>query len=612
MALKKVWRRSREPEKSKRASRDYDDYANESWAFLISFFRWYPDVMGDIFRSKDAEYEWDLIQRVMIRAFARNQFADITGCRSLTKTTCKMFQKCAENALWLGINSSYYGPSYEQQAELAQAAFSGIMHDYPVLASQYRINHEAASKWEVSTEYGSHITINAIRGKNIHDVTAEEYAQEENPAFDYQEYTSVVLYAVRNVYKVNGVKDPTFINFKQHTITSASSRLSHAYATRCNHLRLMLKHNPNQKAFVMDVPWEVVVLSQMRSYHWAMQRKAESTLNEWMKEMCSRYIGTSDNPAIREEVLAESRCLQLMEEHHCCKDRDNKLRPEDVIYVVGYDVAYEVAQANAKCACVVVKCTKQEEWYKKDKYLKQIVWVEDWEPTEAMIQARRLKQVWSRFCFEGSQTYIVVDGWQYGKSVIEALMQDLGDGLNPLCIYNHDQYTEYELEGALPVIYPIKAGGAGVTDPDSEIIRNAQLQWENHNVQLLIPDEHEGLNAYKTYHRIKDDYADLSIIKPYRKTKELVTQIQNLKLVPSGAGMSERRINKSYQRDSWSATKYVLRFAQILERQYLAKRPIESAWHKLIKGFRKTDDAPVNGKRKGRMVAERMGGRHFE
>jgi len=612
MALKKVWRATRGKAKKDVQEREYDDYITDAWFFLISFFRWYPDVMGDIFRSDEAQYQWELIQRVMIRAFERNQYVDITGCRSATKTTCKIFQKSAHNLMWLGIKSSYYGPSYKQQAELAATAFADLTRDYPVIASHYKIKHEANDNWEIYTQYNSRITINAVRGKNIHDVTAEEYAQEENPAFDHKEYSTVVLYAVRNKYRVGKKEDPNFIKFQQHSITSATSKLNPAYLSRRNHLKLMIAHNPNEKAFVMDIPWEVIVLSQMRSYEWAMQRKADSTASEWMREMCSRYTGSSENPIIREEDLAESRNLLLMEEHHCCKDRDNKIKPKDVIYIVAYDVSYEDSIMNAKCACGVVKCTKQKDWFKRDKYLKQLVWLDDWAPMDAMLQARKLKEIWYRFCYEGSETYIVVDGWAYGKAVIESLMQDLGDGLNPLCIYDHDQYVPYELEGAIPIIYPIKAGGAGATDPDSEMVRNAQTQFANHNVQLLTSDEAEGVKTYKQYHRIKDDYADVAIAKPFKKTKELVSQIQNLKQVPSGNGISERRITPSIQRDSWSALKYALRFAQKLERLYLVKQKSTSDWAKELEKYQNGGIVMPAGGGSGRMITRRMGGRHYE
>lgn len=568
--------------------------------------------MCDLLRSPEAQYpNEELIQRVMMRTYARYQFVDITGCRSLTKTNTKMKQKLVWNILWPGVKSSYYGPSYKQQAELAKTAFHDIQNDYPGLTKHYTIDSEGKDTWGISTRFGSSMTINAIRGKNVHDVTAEEYAQEEAPAFDFDEYSTVVLYAVRLVHKVQGERDPTFIPYQQHSITSAGRKQNHSYETRCSHLKLMRQ---GKSAFVMDVPWQVIVLSQMRPYEWAMQRKAESTPEKWMREMESRYTGTDENPIVRDEVLTESRCMLLMEEHHCAKDRDNKIDPKDVIYVIGYDVSYEDDKKNAKCACVVVKLTKQKEWLKRDKYLKQVVWVDDWPPPNSfMAQARKLKQVWYRFCVEGGNpTYIAIDAWQYGKGVVEALMMDLHDGLAPLCIMNHDQYTEMELEGAIPIIYPIKAGGTGVTDPDSEMIRNAEIQFENRNVMLLTSNRYAGIEAYKKAHRIKDDNLDASIDRPYRKTQELVGQIQNLKKVPSGAGMAEKRISKSIQRDSWSALKYAMRLAQKLERENLVKQKRKGEWEDEFKkmGAGNIAAEPVGAAIRMRGVG-RMGGRRY-
>ena len=82
---------------------------------------------------------------------------------------------------------------------------------------------------------------------------------------------------------------------------------------------------------------------------------------------------------------------------------------------------------------------------------------------------------------------------------------DLADGLPPLCIYDYADYRSAELPGALPVIYPVKAGGTGVTDPDFEMIKYAQTQFEHHNVFLLTGNLRDGVEAYKRYHRIQTD-----------------------------------------------------------------------------------------------------------
>jgi len=378
-----------------------------------------------------------------------------------------------------------------------------------------------------------------------------------------------------------------------------------------------------ESAFVMDIPYDVPLLSQMRPVSWAESTKTELTPDEWAREMESRYTGGEQNSLIPDSTLSESRCLLTMEEHHCCKDYNNRTDPDDVFYIIGYDVSYADGAANAKCAASVIKCTKQTDFFKKDKYLKQIVWVNDWSPKTAIEQARNLKQVWSRYCVEGHFAYIAIDNWQYGTSVTEALMSDLDDGLSPLCTINHTLHTELELEGALPVIYPIRAGGVGTTDPDSEMVRYAEIQFDNHNIELLTSNYQEGIEAYKNLHRIKDDKYDYAIYMPYKKTNELAGQIQNLKKVVTPSGIAERRISMKIQRDSWSATKYALRLAQIMERTYLLKQYHKSDWDEMLARYQNADGLSVdtfkgggvylNGRSKGtpRIPFERKGGKYY-
>ena len=59
----------------------------DGWAFLISFLRWYPDMLLDLLRADDADYELTLIQRVFLRAKARYQFCGIMACRGATNPT---------------------------------------------------------------------------------------------------------------------------------------------------------------------------------------------------------------------------------------------------------------------------------------------------------------------------------------------------------------------------------------------------------------------------------------------------------------------------------------------------------------------------------------------
>ena len=593
------------------ADAEYENLG-EGWPYLIALFRFFPDFFLDLFHAETADYDLSFIQRIFLRINANYQYADITACRGATKSYCRQAGGYVDGLMWPGETTAVVGPSLKQTAKIASDIHRQVENNYPGMTSLWKVESDGADRFVVTTDHNSRVSIDNKRGATVYRATAEETAQEEKPPFDADSYKEVVIPAVRGEYKVNGRRTPAYHYFRQQSITSAGRRQQYAYEIRHNHRHMMAR---GESAYILDVPFDVILLNQMRPVAWAENIKNELTPAQWMREMESVYSGSDKNPIIRDEVLAESRCLLMMEEHHCCKDRDNKLKAEDVIYLVCYDVSYRDAKGNAKCACVVLKLTKQDDYYHRDKYLKQAVWIEDWTPAETptpMAQAQRLRRVWNRFCYEGSQTYIVLDAWQYGDGVLTSLMeQPIGGGV-PLCTYRHTYYTEMELEGAIPVIYAIKAGGLGTTDPDSDMVLNAELQFEHSNVQLLTGNMNEGVEAYKKYHRIKDDGLNYKIAAPYKKTNELIGQIQNLREEPSGQGIKERRISQHIQRDSWSALKYGLRFAQILERTYLQKKPVKSDWDKLLSAFRKGGEGAMPGRKGGgRIVVSRKTGKKF-
>lgn len=609
MPRDRVWRKDTGwIKKQTEIEANYDNLA-DGWPLLIALFRLFPDFMADALWNETADFKLGLIQRIFMRINARYQYVDITACRGATKSFSTDLEKYTELITWPGIISTIVGPSFRQSAKIASQIYKQIANCAPMLTAMISVDADSTDRFAVSTETGSKMSVEAFRGNTVYDSTAEECAQEEAPPFDAEQYKEVVIPAIRGEYRSNGKRAAAYVRYKQHSITSAGRRQQYAYETRHNHRRLMAR---GESAFIIDVPYGVLLLEQMRPVAWAENIRNELTPSQWLREMESIYSGSDKNPIIRDEVLAESRCLLMMEEHHCCKDRDNKIKPEDVLYIVGYDVSYRDAKGNAKCACVVVKCTKQDDYYHRDKYLKQVVWIEDWTPAETptpMAQAQRLRRVWDRFCFDGSQTFIVLDAWQYGDGVLTSLMEQPVGGGVPLCTYHHTYYTELELQGAIPVIYAIKAGGLGTTDPDSEMVLNAELQFEHSNVQLLTGNMNDGVEAYKKFHRIKDDAMNYKISQPYKKTNELIGQIQNLREEPSGQGIKEKRISHHIQRDSWSALKYALRFAQHLERANLQTKP-QSDWTKMLNSFAKSGQQNTSAQG-GRNAISRHRGRRF-
>lgn len=579
----------------------------DGWVLFMAACRWFPDFLADLCRSDEANYELPILHRINMRAKANFQYVDLTEGRGAGKSHSSLLEEETEGLTWPGTKALYIGPSLKQTASIGIETHRALEHDYPILTAHFQTDSSSKDNFAISTaDYGSSLSITGRRGINLHKSVAEEIAQEDGVKFDEDDYVQVVLPAVRLPYVVQGRKSRAYIPYKQHSITSAGRRQSYAYENRCRHLTMMKQ---GQSAFVMDVPYDVLLLNQMRPVSWAESRKQELTPDQFARELCSLYTGTDTFPMVADSTLTDCRSLLMMEDHSCLKDNANEYLPKDVIYVIGYDVSYADGPINAKCAIAVLKLTRQRSHIKRDKYLKQVVYVDDWRPTPDMDQARKVKAIWNRFCFDSADTYLAIDAWQFGSAVATCLMQDIGDGLPPLCSWNHEFQSSLEIPGAIPVLYPIKAGGLGVTDPDADLVRYAQTQFEYRNVQLLTSNWQSGLEAYKKYHRIKDDRSDSAIYNAYRKTGELVGQIQNLKVING----TEKRISQHIQRDSWSALKYALRVAQRLEWQNLVKRQVKSDYDDLLRQYQAASPASAGivGTAHGRLITARQGGRVF-
>lgn len=559
---------------------DYDAVDGESAAFLISFFRAYPDYFADVFRSPNAEFKLELPQRLMLRLLARNRDVFITGTRGITKTFCLLLFGMINGILYPGDILRYCAPNQKQAAALAAQAFHQIEKDYPDIASQWEVRNDRSDMFRITTRYGSEFTMYAPRGSNSSLCVGEEIGAEGADGFDMDTFEKDVLPTVRMVRRVNQKKDPTHINLKHLYITNACSKINRAYTVHRHKALGAMLYGERHEGYVIDLPWEVAVLGNIRDREYIKDQKHKLSVESFLREMCARYTGSNENPIVTDEVLARSRTLMAMEDFHC---GDTK-----AIYIVSHDVSYEDGSRNAKCADVVVKLTRYKTQAKRDKYKKQVVWADSYPPpATSFAQAQKIRTLWSKFCKDsGEATYLVVDAQAYGKEVVEELMKPSTDSLPNLCCYNHMKYTEIEQPNALPVVYPLKAGTRGTQDEEGLMLQYAQVEFEQGNIELLTSMISEGMEQYKLRHGIKDNYADGRIQLPYKKTEELCEQIQNLVLKTSGTTLKEERRSKSLQRDIWSALKYALRFAQLLEAEIVKENyKKKSSWTDILNGF---------------------------
>lgn len=502
-----------------------------------------------------------------------------------------MLSKCHDGIFFPGEKVRYVAPAQKQSAKLASDAFKTVSENYPLMAKWWNTNNDRADMFRITTIYGSEFTMYAPRGDNSSAIVGEEMAAEGEGGFDIETFETDISPTCRLTRKIHGLDDRTHINLKEDYISNACSRQNRAYTVyRANALKDMILGDKNE-AFCIDISWISALLCNLRDIAYFKREKKKLTAEKWAREMGARYIGTAENPLITDEVLAKSKKLLTMEDHHC--------EDYEAIYIVGHDVSYADGRRNAKCADVVLKLTRFKTQTKRDKYLKQVVYVDNYDPPASeFLHAKRIKDLWSKYCLEdGETTPLVIDAQAYGTAIVNELHKPTTDGTKPLkTINNNPLFTPLEQPNAMPVIYALKAVRQGGTDSDSDMIQYAQSEFEHGNVELLTTNVLDGVEAYKNKHGIKDNYADAKIAVPYKNTELLCSQISNLKTEASGTGVKEKRRSSAIQRDIWSALKYALKMAKVFEdklaqEQYRKK----SDWADIIKEYNSTVSVAAQG-----------------
>lgn len=564
--------------KNERGGIDYERFATREWALLLSFFRWYPDIMEDLACGDHPDFHNSLINRVMKRYMARYEETFTAATRGLGKTTCIVSDKCNKGILWPGEITGYYAPVEKQAAPLASKAFATYQRNTPLLADHWIKNSDAETHFKATTKNGSKFIMSIDRGMDTSGVVAEECAQEDKNPFDFAEFNQVVLGTNRLTHKVNGEDDPTHIDSQIHYITSATRKENEAFSVYMEKRRAMAK---GDSAFAICIPWQVPVLLRMKSYSYYMMLKKNLTTTQFMRECETKWTGSIDNPIVRSDVVMASRKVKVMEDKHCGNP--------DVFYIIGYDVSSRDRAGNAMTATAVIKCERQFASEKRDEYIKSLVYLEEARPPVSQrAHAAIIKRLWRRFSLDGGRpTYIVIDARSYGQGVVEIMHSDLGDGLPPMCTMNYDpSFAELVQDNAVPCIYPMIAQGTSGQDPNSIMLDYIERSFENGNLRLLTANLYEGLQSYKLANNIKDDDADAYIQRPYSATNRLCQQIANLKKQYGKVGWTEVAVNAYIQKDMWSALLYGCRLAQRLEKSELyAENRRKNAWEEFAKAY---------------------------
>ena len=142
----------------------YENFNPKAWGLLISYWRFYPDKFLDVMEGETTKYETAIIQRLLMRAYARYQQMFGTGSRGLTKSYTIFGEKETEGILYPGVSTQYAGPSKEQLASILSGVVEEVFQQWPGLREYWAFQSNSRDNFEMVSNEGSRIMINVARG----------------------------------------------------------------------------------------------------------------------------------------------------------------------------------------------------------------------------------------------------------------------------------------------------------------------------------------------------------------------------------------------------------------------------------------------------------------
>lgn len=544
----------------------------EKWKKRIAYWKSYPDVWYYQMRGENAPYGTLVYNDFALRVMAHYRYVFVACTRGFTKTYTDLRQKFHKCVFFPGVVETIVGPTKEQAADVVKEALSALLKNYPVLANEFTVILDIKDTLVLLFRNGSILrtesTSNTARGGNDTDLGVEECTQKE---FNHDLFNGAILPRLRLMRRVRGIIDDSAEYLQQTYMTSVRGKQNPAYKIFKSFLDMM--SDENKRAYVIQASIDVPIMFGIIPKEEVELRRKNMPVATYREEYGAIWSGSSEGYILKDTTVEAARQIKLAEFEY---------NPTEMFeYLVSVDIARESGAECAYCAICVFRMspiTDKDNPGCGDKLWKDLIYIERLKDVTHRELAIRIKEVVKKYkAYE-----VCIDGNGLGVATRDELMCDLGDGNPPYAVINDKEgkLIGKTLPGAVAILYVLKSSTS--EDKDSLTVPNAQAEFEQGNVRLLI-DGREGLELYKKYHKIKDDIWDNEIAMPYAETYELTTEISNLVQKSEGSTFAERRVSNQIQRDIWSAVKYGLWRVKAHEETIRANENSPNEWEKEFK-----------------------------
>lgn len=544
------------------------------WRELCSYFRQYPDRFIDFIQTDNARVKLYFYQRIYLRIIFRYRKVFITATRGTAKSFTQNLAFVLLCVMFPKIKLFCCAPGKEQSAKITQECLDDIFDFFPLLRQEVKIYKAEKDYTRLVFYNGSRYDIvqmkDSSRGGRRHGGAIEEI---QDKKFDGNILNSVVIPLMANsrVAMCGGV-DPNEIHKREVYITTASTQQQFAYL-KCKEINDDMLNGGS--SFCTGNSYDLPCLYGQLDIDFIEEKRESPTYSilDFMREYESIYTGSSSDSLVSDEKLNKCRTLGIAEWEHC---GDSKVQ-----YILSYDVSRSTGKENALCALVVIKITPRGD----GTFHKQVVNIFSMEGQHDTWQAKFLKEKVREY----KASILVIDANGIGSGVVDQLVLNLDDGNPPYKVVNDidNQWTKYQTEDAVPMVYALKSQRKETKN--SDMINNIMKVFNKLDVELLVVP-HEGIKALekKNKKKFKEDSEEIANAEiPYILTNNLCDEIMNLLYKQRGNDSDIEQISRAIPKDKFSALMYCLFWIYLEEKKNKERKSSGDIDIKKLFNFRK-------------------------
>ena len=519
------------------ACADDSEFGENIWSFyqFVSWARFYPDLMLDLFKTKESNFQLHFDQRVFLRCDVRFFSMYGTFSRGYAKTFNEVLGSFAVALTHPYVNLALTAQTRENAAVLLEEKAREILQFYPLLENEIVEMKFSKNDASIIFKNGSSITNLAnsqqSKGRRRHRIKIEESALLNNALFE--DCLEPICEVPRTTIGKLAVINPEEMNNQIHFFTTSGFRGSDEYHRS---VRMIKGMRDLSGEMVLGSSWMLpCYYGRGSTKNQILRKKKVSNPIFFQQNYEQKWVGASDGSLVDINKLMATRVLDypVHEIEH----------ENDEIYL-GVDVARSERTSNNQSAISPIRVRRNKSTKRiTDIEILNVISVPN--TMNFSDQACLIKKVKQRY----KAKMIIIDGNGIGAGLVDELLRTSYDpisGENLGCFDTINTDNKPEIDNAEKCVFDMKAQGI-----QSKVLAHFINSVDSGLLKMLIRKPEQDFTDKER------ELFDINVL-PFINTELLFFEIANLKLKINGKVLSVEKVERKIDKDKFSAVAYCI------------------------------------------------------